>query len=127
MCNFPQGMTVEVSSFKSLEKAWKKAKKPSEKEHVFPYIQFNPKLFKVSNFKMKKNLSHIRCTVDRKEDLEFVKIIYEKLKEKEIIRIKDILKIIEKNPSLISINNKIPFDEGYQKSLLIDKKYEMKK
>ena len=127
MCNFPQGMTVEVSSFKSLEKAWKKAKKPSEKEHVFPYIQFNPKLFKVSNVKMKKNLSNIRCTVDRKEDLKFVKIIFEKLKEKEIIKIKDILKIIEKNPNLISINNKIPFDEGYQKSLLIDKKYKIKK
>ena len=47
-------MTVEVSSFKTLEKAWKEAKKPSEREHVFPYVQFNPQLFNISNLKMKK-------------------------------------------------------------------------
>ena len=127
MCNYPQGMTVEISSFKSLKKAWNEAEKPSEREHVFPYIQFNPKLFKVSNLKMKKNLSHIRCTVDRINDLKFVKMIYEKLGEKKIVTIKDIVKIIEKDPKLVTINNNIPFDEGYQKSLLIDKKYGFKK
>ena len=127
MCNYPQGMTVEISSFKSLKKAWKEAKKPSEREHVFPYIQFNPKLFKVSNLKMKKNLSDIRCTVDRINDLKFVRMIYEKLGEERIVTIKDIVKIIEKNPKLVRINNNIPFDEGYQKSLLIDKKHGFKK
>ena len=122
MCNYPQGMTVEVSSFKALKKAWNEAKKPSEREHVFPYIQFNPKLFKVSNIKMKKNLSYIRCTVDKINDLKFVRMIYEKLGEEKIVTIKDIVKIIEKDPKLVTINNNIPFDEGYQKSLLIDKK-----
>ena len=71
-CNFPQGMTVEVSSFKALEQAWKDARKPSEREHVFPYVQFNPKLFRVSNFKYPRDLSFIRCTVDRLRDLQFV-------------------------------------------------------
>lgn len=121
-CNYPQGMTVEISSFKSLEKAWYEAKKPSEREHVFPYIQFNPKLFSISNIKMKKNLSHIRCTVDRLNDLKFVKKIYEKINDEKIITIKDILKIIKKEPELVLINNSIPFDEGYKKSLLMDKK-----
>jgi len=121
-CNYPQGMTVEISSFKALEKAWYEAKKPSEREHVFPYIQFNPKLFSVSNIKMRKDLSYIRCTVDKLNDLKFVKIIYEKSRNVKIITIKDILKIIEKEPKLVLINNNIPFDEGYKKSLLIDKK-----
>jgi spore coat polysaccharide biosynthesis protein SpsF len=121
-CNYPQGMTVEISSFKALEKAWYEAKKPSEREHVFPYIQFNPKLFSVSNIKMRKDLSYIRCTVDKLNDLKFVKIIYEKSMNVKIITIKDILNIIEKEPKLVLINNNIPFDEGYKKSLLIDKK-----
>ncbi len=121
-CNYPQGMTVEVSSFKALEKAWYEAKKSSEREHVFPYIQFNPKLFRVSNLKMRKNLSHIRCTVDRLNDLKFVKIIYENISDTKIITIKDILKVIEKEPELVLINNTIPFDEGYKKSLLVDGK-----
>lgn len=121
-CNYPQGMTVEIASFKSLKKAWKEAKKPSEREHVFPYIQFNSKLFKVSNLKMRKNLSNIRCTVDRFNDLKFVRLVYQKLGNQKIITIKDIKKIIEKEPKLILINNKTPFDEGYKKSLLLDKK-----
>ena len=120
MCNFPQGMTVEISSFKVLKIAWKKAKKHSEREHVFPYIQFNTKYFKISKFKMKQNLSHIRCTVDRKEDLMFVRSLYNKIGYEKIISIKDIVKIVNKEPKLVLINNKIPFDEGYKKSILMD-------
>jgi spore coat polysaccharide biosynthesis protein SpsF (cytidylyltransferase family) len=125
-CNFPQGMTVEVSSFEALEKAWKKAKKPSEREHVFPYIQFNSELFKISNVKMKNDFSHIRCTVDKSNDLKFVRKIYEKMKNEKIVTIKDIIKIIDENPKLIEINSNTKFDEGYQKSLIIDKKHGFK-
>ena len=52
-CNFPQGMVVEICKFQTLEKVWKESKKPSEKEHVFPYLQFNSKFTK-SNIKNKK-------------------------------------------------------------------------
>lgn len=122
-CNFPQGMTVEVSSFPILEKAWKEAKKPSEREHVFPYVQFHPKLFKISNIIHKKDISYLRCTVDRKEDLKFVQEIYKRIsKQKKVIRVKDILRIANNEPDLPTINNWISFDEGYKKSLLKDKK-----
>jgi spore coat polysaccharide biosynthesis protein SpsF (cytidylyltransferase family) len=123
-CNFPQGMTVEISTFKALEKAWNQAKKPSEREHVFPYVQFNPSLFKVTNVKMKKDYSHIRCTVDRIEDLSFVREIYKKMPEnKKSIRIRDIVSIIKSEPHLLKLNNTISFDEGYKKSLIEDKKH----
>ncbi len=120
-CNFPQGMAVEICKFNILEKAWKRSKKPSEREHVFPYVQFNPKSFKVSNIKNKIDLSFIRCTVDRKEDLKFVREIRKRIPDsKKIIHISDIVSIIKKEPNLIKINNKILFDEGYQKSLQAD-------
>ncbi|RZD48881.1 MAG: acylneuraminate cytidylyltransferase, partial [Thaumarchaeota archaeon] len=35
---FPYGTEVEVFSFESLEKSWKMAKKPSEREHVTPFM-----------------------------------------------------------------------------------------
>jgi spore coat polysaccharide biosynthesis protein SpsF len=124
ICKFPQGMVVEICKFKTLEKAWKQAKKPSEREHVFPYVQFNPKIFKISNIKNKKDLSYIRCTVDREQDLKFVQEIWKrKHKSKKIIHIEDILKIIQNNPNLVKINNKISFDEGYQKSIKKDLKF----
>ena len=128
ICGFPQGMVVEICNFNTLEKAWKKAKKPSEREHVFPYVQFNPKLFKISNIVYKKNISSIRCTVDKKEDLKFVRELWKEIpKTKKIIHIEDILKIIKKKPFLAEINNKINFDEGYKRSIKKDKKEFKKK
>lgn len=121
-CNYPQGMTVEISSFNALRKAWKMARKPSEREHVFPYIQFNPGLFRVSKLKMRKNLSHIRCTVDHLEDFRFVQTILDRNGHGRIITINDIENAVKKEPDLLKINGHISFDEGYQQSLLLDKK-----
>lgn len=116
-CKFPQGMVIEICKFGVLKKAWEQSKKPSEREHVFPYVQFNPKIFKVSNIKNKNDFSFIRCTVDHKQDLKFVREIWKRMpKSRKIFHIKDILKIIKKEPELLKINNKIAFDEGYQRS-----------
>lgn len=123
-CNFPQGMVVEICNYNTLEKAWNRAKKPSEREHVFPYVQFNARQFRISNILYKKDLSFIRCTVDKKEDLKFVREMWKRIpKSKKIIQINDILKIIKKEPNLVEINNKTDFDEGYKKSIQKDVKY----
>lgn len=121
-CNFPQGMTVEISSFNVLEKAWRGAKKPSEREHVFPYIQFNQN-YRIGNFKNNLDLSYIRCTVDRENDLKFVGEIYKRVSSRnDPIKTSDIVKIVTKEPNLLKINNSIPFDEGYKISIEKDKK-----
>lgn len=119
-CNFPQGMTVEICKFDVLKKAWRDAKKPSEREHVFPYVQFNPKVFLIGNFKKNTDFSYIRCTVDRQEDLKFVREIYKKLKNLDVVTMEDIIKVIKKHRNLLDINTQIPFDEGYRISLKKD-------
>jgi hypothetical protein len=48
------------------------------------------------------------------------------MKNEKIVTIKDIIKIIDENPKLIEINSNTKFDEGYQKSLIIDKKHGFK-
>lgn len=121
-CNFPPGIAVEVSTFSALEQAWNDAKKPSEIEHVFPYIQFNPDKFKLANFVNSSDLSHIRCTVDHPEDLTFIREIYRRIpKEKSFVTLGDIENIIKNNPELININNSYSFNEGIQKSYKEDK------
>ena len=60
-------------------------------------------------------------------DLKFIRNLYDKLGTKKIIKIKNIIEIINKNPKLITINNKTKFDEGYTKSLELDKKSGFKK
>lgn len=123
LCRFPQGMVVEISSFDTLKIAWKEAKKPSEREHVYPYIQFNPRKFHLSNVINKNDLSFIRCTVDYEEDLIFVNEIWKRFsKNKKYITIDDIVKIVKEEPHLLQINKNLKFDEGYKNSIKEDKK-----
>lgn len=116
---FPQGISVEVFSFKALEIAWKNAKLPSEKEHVTPYIFNQHKNFKIFNFTYDKDISHLRWTVDRENDYILTKEIAASL-EKLPITMNEILNLLEKKPELININSENDMDEGYKKSLTED-------
>ncbi len=118
---FPQGTEVEIFSFSALERAWKEAKKTSEREHVTPYLYNNPDQFKIFNIKNNENVSQLRWTIDRKEDLEFVKKIVSKIKKSPIL-MSDILKLLKIEPELININKDYIMDEGYLKSLKEDQK-----
>jgi spore coat polysaccharide biosynthesis protein SpsF len=119
-CDYPQGMVVEITSFQILETAWKNAIKKSEREHVFPYVQSHSEMFNITNVKNNTKLSQIRCTVDKKEDFEFIKKIIEKMKNEKIIKIKDICEIVKNEPDLLKINSKVDPFEGYKKSQMLD-------
>ncbi len=114
--SFPSGTEVEIISFNTLEKTWKEAKKPSEREHVTPYIYNNPMKFKIGRLEYKTNISNLHWTVDRIEDFELVKKLYQKINKKPIL-LADILNLIKKEPSLLEINKKTNPHEGHVKSL----------
>ncbi len=113
---FPQGYAVEVFSFKVLKNAWKNANKPSEREHVTPYFYNNPEFFSLKNFQYEKNLSNIRCTLDRENDLVFIEKIISCI-QKQPILLTDLLATISKDPKLLDINKDNVYNEGYLKSL----------
>ena len=119
---FPVGIAVEIFSFNALEDAWKNAKLPSEREHVTSYIYNNKKKFKTFNLENPKNLSHIRLTLDRPNDLKLIKLIVSKIKKRPIL-LNDILDLISKEPSILKINSNISAMEGYSKSLQEDKEF----
>lgn len=116
---FPSGTEVEVFSFSTLEKVWKNAKKSSEREHVTSYIYTNPEQFSIGFIKHDEDLSHLHWTVDRTEDLDFVKILYNKISNRPILLV-DILKIIKEDPLILEINKNTDPKEGYIKSLQND-------
>lgn len=119
---YPDGLDVEVFSFKALEKAWQEAKWTSEREHVTSYIWNNPDKFRLANVENEVDLSHFRWTVDGKEDLEFVRQVYKHLyKERQIFYMEDILELLREHPNLKQINQGIATNEGYAKSLKADK------
>jgi len=113
---YPVGSEVEVFTFETLETVWKNAKKLSEREHVTPYIYNNPEKFMIGTLEYLNDLSHLHWTVDRSEDLEFVRAVYNRLNKKPIL-IDDILQLLKKEPHLLELNKKIDPHEGYKKSL----------
>jgi len=119
---YPNGLDVGVFSFDALEKAWKEAKKLSEREHVTPYIWNHPEMFKLGNVGHEKDLSEMRWTVDTDKDLKFVREVYKRLYKKgRIFLMKDVLKLLEKQSELAEINKGIARDAGYLKSLREDR------
>ena len=122
---FPYGTEVEIFSFESLEQAWKNAILPSEREHVTPYFYNNSNLFNIHNEKQSNNISNLRWTVDREDDLFLVKSIVSKIIKRPIL-LDDILNLFSKEPKLFKINETQIRDEGYKKSLEEDKDFQNK-
>jgi glutamate-1-semialdehyde 2,1-aminomutase len=120
---YPDGLDVEVFRYSALEEAWKESKLPSQLEHVTPYINRQPKKFKIGHYKGDIDLSYLRWTVDEPEDFELVKTIYENLYPiNPKFSTNDILVFLEANPIWKTFNRKHERNEGFKKSLEKDNK-----
>lgn len=118
---YPEGLDIDVFSFKGLEKSWKESTLKSEREHVFPYFFKNKNKFKIINFEQKNNYSYLRWTIDYEDDFKMVKEVYKHLyDEKQYFVQKDILKLLEEYPEIIKINSDIGHYEGIKKSFKED-------
>ena len=98
---------VNVFSFKALKKAYEKAPTKYQREHVIPYFLETPKGFGYVYAEQVKDFARgdLRLTVDTISDLELIREIYKHLyKEGEIIDLKDVIKFLDKNPSIKKIN-----------------------
>jgi len=119
---FPDGQDVEVFGFDALCDARENARLISEREHVTPYIRKKPAKFKLVNVSNNKDLGHKRWTVDTKEDFMFIKTVLGKLyKTNPEFSMEDVLDFLESYPEVEAINSGIIRNEGYLKSLELDK------
>ncbi len=114
---FPDGMDTEIFSSSVLDRAWKDAMLPSEREHVTSYIWKHPEMFKIGEVRNEVNLSKIRLTVDEMADYEVVKKI---VADVHPISLGAIVDYLASNPEVAALNGSIGRDEGYIKSLAQD-------
>jgi spore coat polysaccharide biosynthesis protein SpsF len=118
---YPNGLDTEVFSFAALEKAWKEATLKSEREHVTPYIWKNGQIFRIGKVDLDRDLSSHRWSVDEERDLKLVREIHRHLyTEGQAFTMQDILELLSRMPELAKINEGIPSDAGYKKSLRED-------
>lgn len=117
---YPDGFDVGVFTYDILKKAWKEARLLSEREHVSPYMFKVAK--KVEKVVCPEDLYHIRLTLDRPEDYEVLKRVFEGVYVRNRnFTFEDVMEFLKENPDILKINAHIDRDEGYKKSLQEDR------
>lgn len=76
---YPKGLDVEVMRSDVLLRAAREAQDPYEREHVTPYLYRHPERFAQAFLSQAADEGEVRWTVDRPDDLEFVRAVYEAL------------------------------------------------
>lgn len=114
---YPEGLDIEVFRYAALERANFESTRPSEREHVTPYIWKSPNMFNIKNLEYSRDLSNWRWTVDKANDLEFVRRIFEHYRENPLVNYEDVIDYLELNPEIIQINSGTMRNQGYLESI----------
>jgi spore coat polysaccharide biosynthesis protein SpsF len=102
----PFGVAGEVIAMQALKKAHRHAEDPSSSEYMTWYLD-NPEFFKVNKIHVNEKLKRpqYRLTCDTIDDLKLIREIFKRLYSKgSIIRLKDVINLLDKNPDLVKIN-----------------------
>lgn len=114
--SFPEGLDCEAFTFEVLRTMELNASDSFEREHVTQYVYRNPDKFKIGNVLSDIPLSHLRWTIDNKEDYVMVKEIYNMRNKdsKNILLMDEILSILKENPYIANINADVKRSAMYQ-------------
>ncbi|MGH2667334.1 glutamate-1-semialdehyde 2,1-aminomutase [Flavobacterium sp.] len=110
---YPDGLDVEVFSFKALSTAWESATAIADREHVTPFIRRNAKM-KISDEGIDKKYASLRITVDESSDFEVIKHLIEHLGYN--LPWKSYADYLLEHQTIQNINHSIFRNEGYMKS-----------
>lgn len=118
----PHGMETSLMSWNALERSWREARLPSEREHVTRFIRERPERFRIKALDYDGfDHRHLRVTVDHPEDLEVVAEVFAILERRGLFgHVEEIVAILEEFPGLAGKNAHVPFQEGLKRSLAAD-------
>lgn len=111
---YPHGLDFEIFTNHALKIAWEDSFSQFKNYEKFRDTFIPPTKYMLEKKKFRKidienneNFSHIRITLDYKEDFELIKIIYETLyKNNSDFGLNEILSLFQKHPELLKINKK---------------------
>lgn len=101
---WPIGLDTEVCRFAGLERAWKEAALPFEREHVMPYFYDMEGRFKIVVTDHDPDYGDQRWTVDTMEDLVLLSKVFEYFGGRDTFSWLDVLHLVQTEPELAQIN-----------------------
>lgn len=119
---YPDGLDCEAFTRSALEDAAAHAKRPSEREHVTPFMRDPANGFRVARIRCSLgDLGGERWTLDTAEDLAFLRATVRELAADRPPRLGEVLQVIEHSPDLRRLNGGIARNEGFARSLARDR------
>lgn len=118
---YPLGYDMEIFSYKALEWLYFNSYHPVEREHIsLKFANFCP--FSINHIVLKTykndNPSHLRLTIDYKEDYKVMQILFDALYNKNpLFGLKEVKKFAETYLEIFEINSQIPANAGILKDL----------
>jgi spore coat polysaccharide biosynthesis protein SpsF len=117
---FPIGLDVEACTMAALERAWKEADQPYQREHVMPYLYegipadalrstrdaatVSRRGFGVLLVNHDPDYGSLRWAVDTPQDLELIRQVYARLGGRDDFSWTDLLAIFQQEPELARLN-----------------------
>ena len=108
---YPDGLDIEVCTFKALEQAHKESTDKFDREHVTPYLR-NPGKYKTGSLQHSEDLSALRWTVDELSDFEVITGVFEHFYPRTDFSWIEVLDLESEQPELFNINRHLIRNEG---------------
>ena len=108
---YPDGLDVEVFSFRGLAQAADQARHPFEREHVTVFLRESG-CFKTVNVTSALDSSSERWTVDEPEDLEVVSAVFNHFSPRIDFGWEEVLALRQSRPELFEMNRHISRNQG---------------
>ena len=108
---YPDGLDVEICTFKALEQTSLETSNPLDREHVTPYLRNSGK-FKTATMQYNRDLSALRWTVDEPSDFAVIEKVFQHFEPRIDFSWTEILNLQLQQPNLFNINQHIIRNEG---------------
>ena len=108
---YPDGLDIEVCTFKVLEKASQETSNPFDREHVTPYLREMGR-FKTASMQHSTDLSAWRWTVDEPADFTVIEKVFQHFHPRTDFTWIEVLSLQQQRPDIFSINDHLVRNEG---------------
>ncbi|MGH2829999.1 MAG: cytidylyltransferase domain-containing protein, partial [Actinomycetota bacterium] len=99
---YPEGLDTEAVAMPALQIAWSEATRPSDREHVTPFIWRQPQRFRLVPVGAAPVRPDLRLTVDYPADLDFARAIYAALGPDRAFGLAEVIALLEERPDLLA-------------------------
>jgi glutamate-1-semialdehyde 2,1-aminomutase len=108
---YPDGLDIEVFSFKALERAACETDKQFDREHVTPYLREGDR-FRQAGIQNDEDLSALRWTVDELADFDVVSKVFAHFAPDTDFTWRQVLELQRRQPQLFAANQQLIRNEG---------------